>query len=114
MVVLKWKSLLNLKIAILLLILFLTLILPSIALTSPKFSGHYRTEKIRILWQRCSVNHKIQGYPQNVYFPICDCFIDEIRTKFSHSDQLDNMTKTEADELAAVLRLSCNTYRSDQ
>lgn len=112
MVILKWKLLLNLRIAILLSILVLTLILPSTALTSKRFSGTFPTEKIRILWQMCSTNHKMMKFPENIYFPICDCYIDSIRERYLDSSELDNMTKKDGDELAAVLRLSCNRYRN--
>ena len=108
----KWK--LNLSWSLgLFVTLILILSLPSTALPSKKYSGNFNTESIRILWQMCSVNHKMQGYPQNVYYPICDCFIDCIRSRYDNSTEIDNMTKTEADELATVLRLSCNTYRSN-
>ena len=107
----EWK--LNLSwITVLFVTLILILGLPSTALPSKKFSGNFKTETIRELWQMCSVNHKMKGFPQNVYYPICDCFIDRIRSRFDNSIQLDNMTKIEGDELATVLRLSCNTYRN--
>jgi hypothetical protein len=112
-VILKWKSLLNLRTRILLLTLILNLMLPSIALTSKKFSGNFKTETIRQLWQMCSASQQKAGVPPHIYTQTCDCFIDQMRTDFDNSTVLQNMGQQDADELAVILRLSCNKYKID-
>ena len=104
----------NLKIAILLLSLSLILVFPSTAVTSKKFSGNFKTEHIRELWQMCSVNHKLAGVAGHIYYPICDCGIDVMRTKFDNESSIRSMSPEDSKELAVLLRLNCNGYKLKQ
>ena len=101
----------NLKIVTLLLALSLSLLLPATALTSKKFSGTYRTETIRELWQMCSLSQKMNGVAQHIYYPICDCMVDVMREHYDNATVLKDMKKNQADELAALLKLSCNKWK---
>ena len=101
----------NLKILILLSSLILSLMLPATALTSEKFSGNFKTEHIRELWQMCSVAQKMEGVAQHIYYPLCDCAIDVMRTAFDNESSIRNMTTRESAELAVLVKLHCNKWK---
>ena len=111
MVILKWKSLLNLRTRILLLTLILNLMLPSIALTSKKSSGTFKTETIRQLWQACSVAHQNMSTPQHIYYRLCDCAVDVMRTNYDNVTKIQKMSLEESKQFAVLIRLNCNDYR---
>ena len=101
----------NLKILILLLSLSLSLIFPSIAWTSKKFNGTFKTETIRELWQMCSVTHKLAGVAGHLYYQICDCAIDVMRERFDNESSIRSMSPKESAELAVLVKLNCNEYK---
>ena len=108
---LKWKLFLKAKIAILSLSLSL-ISCAKISQIEPKFSGNFKTEHIRQSWQMCSVAHQKAKVSQVVYYQLCDCAVDTIRTRFKDGFVLQNINKTESDELAVLIRLNCNEYRN--
>jgi len=69
----------------------------------------FSTQQTRELWQMCSVSFRTRhpGVTQDVYFPVCDCYVDHIRTNYE-PDVLDIMTPEESDKLAQGLRDTCN------
>ena len=101
----------NLKIAILLLSLNLILVFPSTAVTSGKFSGTFKTEHIRELWQVCSIAHQSMNTPLHVYLRLCDCAIDVMRTSFDNESSIRGMTPKESAELAVLVKLHCNKWK---
>ncbi len=76
-----------------------------------KFSGNFTTEHIRQSWQMCSVTHQQAKVSQAVYYPLCDCAVDTIRARFKDGVVLQNINKTESDELAVLIRLKCNEWK---
>ena len=69
----------------------------------------FNTKKTRELWQVCSMSFRSKhpGVPPSVYTPVCDCYVDHIRTNYE-PDVLDIMTPEESDKLAQGLRDTCN------
>ena len=96
---------------VLFVILLLTLMLPSIALTSKKSSGAFKTETIRELWQMCSVAHQSMNTPQHIYYRLCDCAVDVMRTNYDNITKIQRMTLEESKQFAVIIRLNCNDYR---
>ena len=111
--ILKWKLNLSL-ITVLFVILSLTLIFPSTAWTSKKFAGNFKTEHIRELWQVCSVAHQSMNTPQHIYFRLCDCAIDVMRTSFDNESSIRGMTPKQSAELAVLVKLNCNKWKFDE
>ena len=109
----KWKLNLNWSLG-LFVTLILILSLPSTVVPSKKSVGNFKTEHIRELWQLCSVSQRMNGVPQHIYFPICDCMLDTMRINYDNSTVLRDMEKHQAEELAVLLRLSCNKYRTSE
>jgi len=70
----------------------------------------FSTKQTRELWQICSVSFRNlnPGIGPDIYFPICDCYVDHIRTNYSPKQMMDNMTKTEYNRLSQELRDTCN------
>ena len=110
---LKWKSNLNWKILILSVFLSLTLLYPSIAVTSKKSPGPFKTEHIRELWQACSIAHQSMNTPQHIYYQLCDCAVDVMRVNYDNVTKIQYMTPDEAKKLAVIVRLNCNGWRYD-
>lgn len=102
---------LNLKAVILSVILLLTLIFPSTALTSKKSSGTFKTETIRELWQMCSVAHQSMNTPQHIYYRLCDCAVDLMRTNYDNATKIQQMSLEDSKRFAVLIRLNCNNYR---
>jgi len=96
---------------VLFVILLLTLMFPSIALTSKKSHGNFKTETIRELWQMCSVAHQSMNTPQHIYYRLCDCAVDVMRTNYDNVTKIQRMTLEESKQFAVLIRLNCNDYR---
>ena len=107
----KWKLFLNLKIVILSVFLSLTLLYPSIAVTSKKSPGPFKTEHIRELWQACSVAHQSMNTPQHIYYQLCDCAVDVMRVNYDNVTKIQHMSTEEAKKLATIVKLNCNEWR---
>ena len=101
----------NLKIAIFLLSLSLSLIFLTTAVTSKESLGTFKTETIRQLWQACSVAHQSMNTPQHIYHRLCDCAIDVMRTNYDNVTKIQRMSLEDSKQLAVLLRLNCNDYR---
>ena len=72
----------------------------------PKFS----TQQVRELWQVCSVSFRNQnpGIGQEIYMPVCDCYMDHIRSNYTPEQVSDNMTKGDQAILTEELKVKCN------
>ena len=72
----------------------------------PKFS----TQQVRELWQICSISFRGQhpGLSQDIYFPICDCYLDHMRGNYIPEQVIDNMTKEDQSRLTQELKVECN------
>jgi hypothetical protein len=102
---------LNLKIAIFLLSLSLSLMLMSTFATSKELLGTFKTETIRELWQACSVAHQSMNTPQHIYYRLCDCAVDVMRVNYDNVTKIQKMSLEDSKQLAVLLRLNCNDYR---
>lgn len=87
------------------------MLFPTTAVTSKKFSGNFPTEHIRELWQMCSAAQQMAGVPQLTYYPICDCAIDVMRTRFDNESFIRSMSPKESAELAVLVKLHCNKWK---
>ena len=69
----------------------------------------FSTKQTRELWQICSVSFRTihPGVTQEVYFPVCDCYVDHIRANYEPK-VIDTMTPEESDKLSQELRNACN------
>ena len=69
----------------------------------------FDTKKTRELWQVCSVSFRSKhpGIPIHVYYPVCDCYVDHIRSNYV-PEVMDSMTPVASDKLAQELRNACN------
>ena len=70
----------------------------------------YSTQQVRELWQICSISFRTNypGIRQEVYFPVCDCYIDHMRSDYKPEEVIDNMTKEEQATLTEELKAKCN------
>jgi len=71
----------------------------------------FSTRQVRELWQVCSISFRNQnpGIGQDVYFPVCDCYMDHIRENYTPEQVTDNnMTKEDYSKLSQDLRRICN------
>ena len=69
----------------------------------------FNTQKTRELWQVCSVSfrNKHPGIPIHVYYPVCDCYVDHIRSSYE-PEVLENMKPEEVKKLSDELKNECN------
>ena len=72
----------------------------------PKFS----TQQVRELWQMCSISFrtKYPGINEKMYFPVCDCYVDHMRSSYTSKQITDNMTCEEQTTLTEELKVKCN------
>ena len=70
----------------------------------------YSTQQVRELWQVCSISFRSHnpGLGQDVYFPVCDCYLDHIRGNYTPEEVIDNMTKEGQAKLTQELKIKCN------
>ena len=70
----------------------------------------YPTKNIRELWQVCatSFRNKNPGVGPNIYFPVCDCYVDHIRYNYTPQEVSGFMTQDEYRKLSQDLRDVCN------
>ena len=75
----------------------------------PQEPVKFSTKQARELWQICSVSIRklYPGIGQNIYFPVCDCYLDHIRSSYNPK-VMDSMTPVASDKLAQELRNVCN------
>ena len=75
----------------------------------PQEPVKFSTKQTRELWQICSASFRNlkPGIGQNIYFPVCDCYLDHIRSNYV-PEVMDNMTPTEYNKLSQELRNACN------
>ena len=106
----EWK--LNLSWSLVLFaILSLILSMPKTTLSSEKYIGNFKTGIIRELWQACSVAHQSMNTPQHIYYRLCDCAVDVIRTNYDNVTRVQKMSLEDSKQLAVIIRLNCNEYR---
>ena len=69
----------------------------------------FSTQQTRELWQMCSVSFRTRhpGVKEEVYYPVCDCYVDHIRTNYE-PEVLEIMSTEESSKLAQGLRDACN------
>ena len=73
--------------------------------------GHkFSTQQVRELWQVCSISFRSQnpGIGQDIYMPVCDCYMDHIRSNYTPEQVSDNMTKEDQAKLTLDLKIECN------
>ena len=75
----------------------------------PQEPVKFSTKQTRKLWQICSESFRNAhpGIGQNIYFPVCDCYLDHIRSNYDPK-VMDSMTPVASDKLAQELRNACN------
>ena len=92
----------------LIIIVFLVIGYPTGYLTGvePNFS----TQQVRELWQVCSISFRTQypGIGQDVYMPVCDCYLDHMRGNYTPKQVIDNMTREDQAKLTEELKVKCN------
>ena len=90
-----------------------------IAQDKQKFS----TKQTRELWQICSASFRNlnPGMGPNIYFPVCDCYVDHIRNNYttkqimtSDNNSSMGMTQKEYSKLSQELRDTCNPKKSNE
>jgi len=69
----------------------------------------FSTQQTRELWQVCAVSFRNinPSIGQDVYFPVCDCYVDHIRANYEPK-VMDNMTPEGSNKLSLELRKACN------
>ena len=69
----------------------------------------FNTKKTRELWQVCSMSFRSKhpGVPPNVYTPVCDCYVDHIRSNYDPK-VMGSMKPEEYMKLSEELRNECN------
>ena len=75
----------------------------------PQEPVKFSTKQTRELWQICSKSFRNAhpGIGQNIYFPVCDCYLDHIRSNYDPK-VIDTMTPEESDKLSHELKNECN------
>ena len=76
----------------------------------------FSTQQTRELWQMCSVSFRTRhpGVTQDVYFPVCDCYVDFIRSNHTPKEVMSDspnsmgMSQEEYSKLSQNLRKACN------
>ena len=106
---LKWRFILNWKIKILMLFLFL---ISGCQTTQniPTYNGNFPTAQIRGVWMKCSISWR-QNNPfieQHIVWATCDCYTDVIREILT-PDQIKGIeTIAKEKKLSTVLSKRCN------
>ena len=91
----------------LIIIVFLVIVYPTGYLTGgDKFS----TQQVRELWQICSISFRNlnPGIGQDIYMPVCDCYLDHMRENYTPGEVMDNMTREDQATLTEELKAKCN------
>ena len=75
----------------------------------------FNTQKTRELWQVCSVSfrNKHPGVPIDIYYPVCDCYVDHIRANYE-PDVLESMKPEEYIKLSQELKYKCNPKNPEE
>ena len=73
----------------------------------------FSTQQTRELWQVCAVSFRNinPSIRQDVYFPVCDCYVDHIRANYNQK-MMDNMTSEGSNILSQELRDKCNPNKA--
>jgi len=76
----------------------------------PQEPEKFSTKQVRELWQVCSITFRTKnpGVGPNVYFPVCDCYMDHIRANYTPTEVMYKMTKEKYMQLTLDLRATCN------
>ena len=75
----------------------------------PQEPVKFSTKQTRELWQICSASFRNlkPGIGQNIYFPVCDCYLDHIRSIYDPKI-MDSMAPVEYTKLSQELKNECN------
>ena len=75
----------------------------------PQEPVKFSTKQTRELWEVCSESFRTRRpeITQDVFFPVCDCYVDHIRSNYV-PEVMDNMTPTEYVKLSEELKNECN------
>ena len=75
----------------------------------PQEPVKFSTKQTRELWEVCSVSFRTRRpeITQDVYFPVCDCYVDHIRSNYV-PEVMDNMTPAANTKLSQELKNECN------
>ena len=75
----------------------------------PQEPVKFSTKQTRELWQICSESFRNihPGIGQNIYFPVCDCYLDHISSNYV-PEVMDSMTPEEYTKLSQELKNECN------
>ena len=75
----------------------------------PQEPVKFSTKQTRELWEVCSESFRTRRpeITQDVYFPVCDCYVDHIRSNYV-PEVMDNMTPAAYTKLSQELKIECN------
>ena len=75
----------------------------------PQDPVKFSTKQTRELWEFCSKSFRTHRpeITQDVYFPVCDCYVDHIRSSYE-PEVLENMKPEEVKKLSDELKNECN------
>ena len=70
----------------------------------------FSTQQVRELWQICSISFRNlnPGIGQDIYMPVCDCYLDHMRENYTPGEVMDNMTREDQATLTEELKAKCN------
>ena len=71
----------------------------------PQDPVKFSTKQTRELWEFCSKSFRTHRpeITQDVYFPVCDCYVDHIRSSYE-PEVLENMKPEEVKKLSDELK----------
>ncbi|SVC57094.1 uncharacterized protein METZ01_LOCUS309948 [marine metagenome] len=72
------------------------------------YNGNFHTENVRILWQICADTFRLKrpDILPHVFFPICDCYLDQVR-KSLKPEQMKQLSDKESIKLGIELMEAC-------
>ena len=75
----------------------------------PQEPVKFSTKQTIELWEVCSESFRTRRpeITQDVYFPVCNCYVDHIRSNYV-PEVMDSMTPVASDKLAQELKNECN------
>ena len=73
----------------------------------------FSTQQVRELWQVCSISFRNlnPGIGQDIYMPVCDCYLDHMRENYTPGEVMDNMTRE--DQATITYPIEIPTNRGD-
>ena len=73
-----------------------------------KETTKFSTQQVRELWQICATSFRNinPGIGQNIYFPVCDCYVDHMRSTFTPK-QVEALSLEQTKELGKKMNIIC-------